>query len=70
MSKYVKHYGPPKNAVKALKKFKTKYKKVSFEGKKSYTMKKREWTTIEPLIKQLIQQDNVKKRVKSIKIKK
>jgi len=68
LSKDVKHYGPPRTAPKALKIFKKKYKTIAFEGEKSYTKKPRPFTTIEPFLEQLLQQENVKKRVHASKL--
>jgi len=68
LSKDIKQLGPPKDAVKSLKLFKKKHKLVKFSGKRSYALVPREFRTIEALLEVLLKKENIKKRVKAIKI--
>ena len=68
LSATFKHPGPHKKNVVALKAFKKKYKIVKFANNKSYTVKKRPFTTLAPFIDALLKDPNIKKRVKQIKL--
>jgi len=69
LSKYKKHYGPLFKQKKHLKAFKKKWKKYSVkkEGKKSYVMLPRKYKDIKTFMKNLIKDEDIKKRVKTIK---
>lgn len=68
LSKLKKHYGPPLDNEKALEIFKKKYDNIIFEGNKSYTFIKREFTDPLKFIRHLIKNMYFKDKVKSIRI--
>ncbi len=72
LSKYEKHYGPLFEQKKHLKAFKNKWKKYSIkkEGRKTYVMLPRKYIEVKDFVKNLIKDEDIKKRVKSIKLEK
>ncbi len=71
LSKYKKHYGPPKEIMRAVKAFKKKWKnkRIYKEGNKIYIKVLRDHIIAKEYIEQLIKKDkNIKNRVKEIKV--
>ena len=68
LSKEMQRLGPPLKAEKSVKIFKKKHKKTIKKGKRIYALLPRPFTTIEPCLEAILQEKNVKERVKEIKI--
>ena len=72
LDKLEKYFGPPLDMKEDVKNFKTKYKGLQFgnENNKIFVIKPRKFNDVRQLIKHLIRNDeNIKKRVKSISLK-
>ena len=63
-----RHFGPQVGMEKAIKEFKKKHKKIIIAHNRVYALKKRKYTTIEPLIRDLMKSVNVSSRAKKILI--
>ncbi|MEA3378294.1 MAG: CCA tRNA nucleotidyltransferase [Nanoarchaeota archaeon] len=65
-----KHYGPPKNSKASLKKFRDKWKseKIRYEKNNSYIILKRDYREPKVFLKDLLRNENIKKRVKKISL--
>ena len=71
LSEYKKHYGPPIGDEINLEKFKEKWAghKIFHENGRVYINVKRKETKLEPYLKNLINEEELKDKLKSIKIK-
>ncbi len=72
LPKFKKHYGPFLKQKKHLKVFKNKWKhyKITKEGKRVYVMIPIKYREIKPFIRNLIKDENIKSRIKGIKVEK
>ena len=68
LPKYKKHYGPPITMKEGLENFKKKYGKYKTEKGKAYVMLINKNNKLEEYIKKIIKDEEVKTRVKKIKI--
>lgn len=69
LSKEVKRTGPPLKSKKNVERFKKKHKKTFVKKRRIYANVKREYRKADDLIKNLVTDNFVKKRIKNIKIK-
>ncbi len=66
--KEYKHYGPPLSKKEDVNKFNEKYKKVNKEGNRVYTILEKKHTHAKELIKELIQKEYIKEKVRKIRL--
>jgi len=69
LTEYVIHHGPFKKDLDNVKKFKAKWKKISFDRERTYVKLKRKYDTIDKLVKIFLKDKYIKDNVKSIKLK-
>ncbi len=70
LKKFKIHPGPPLTKIKHVKEFKNKHKFTFTKNNKLYAKVEREFTTPKALLKYLLKQKDIKKRVRKIKLSK